>query len=170
MKEDNIDYDVDFEIVEKEFTDIINDIDFKDEDEKLLCESIIDHIEQSIAIGLKEMKTVQLPYIGTLRIDPVKKQIKENKEAFKAARRNMTKDQYKEYVKEYIYDIKEEQKEKDFNKVLLKKIKANNKEKYEQYYKLLGRPYAEAFIFCISLLTYVPYDKEWEEWYQSLKD
>ena len=50
------------------------------------------------------MKIVQLPYIGTLRIDPIKKEIKEHKDAFHIARKHMNKSEYKEYAK----DLKKE--------------------------------------------------------------
>lgn len=164
------DCNIEFDIVEKDFNDIISEIDFKTEEDKILCESIIDHIEHNIANGLKEMKIVQLPYIGTLRIDPIKKQIKENKDVFKVARHNMTKHEYKEYVKGYVNDIREKQEQKDSNKLILRKIRINNKKRYEKYYKTLGKSYAEAFIYCISIMTYVPYDKEFDEYYKSLKD
>lgn len=163
-------FDEDFEIVEKTFEDVISEIDFKTEDEKLLCGSIVDHIEKSIASGLKDMKIVQVPYIGTLRIDPVKKQIKENKDAFHIARHNMNKNEYKDYVKNYINDLREEQESIDAEKLKFKRLRSINKTKYEVLYKSLGKEYAEMFIYAISILTYVPYDKEWEEHYQSLKD
>lgn len=163
-------FDIDFNIVEKEFEDIINEIEFKTEDDKLLCESIIDHIEKNIALGLKNMKIVQLPYIGTLRIDPIKKEIKEHKEAFHIARKHMNKFEYKEYAKDYVNHIREKQEEKDRLNLVMKRIRSNNNEKYKSLYKQLGRSYAEMFVYSISLLTHIPYDKEWEEHYQSLKE
>ena len=49
------------------------------------------------------------------------------------------------------------------------KIRRNNKKRYEELYKKLGRAYANMYIKAIRLLDYVPFDLEWEEHYQELK-
>ena len=42
--------------------------------------------------------------------------------------------------------------------------------KYDTLFKRLGKAYAEMFIYSIYILEEIPFDNEWEEQYQSLKD
>ena len=46
----------DFMVISKNSSDIINGMYFETEEDKLLCESIIDNLEKSISEGLKEEK------------------------------------------------------------------------------------------------------------------
>lgn len=159
----------DFVIIRKTKNDILNDMDFEDEEERLLCDSIITNMETYAAKSIKEMKVVQLPFIGCVRINPVKTELKQVCTNFKFARRYMTKDEYKNHVRSYVIDIKEKQEEKDRLKIIINKIKRKNKKKYEALFKHLGKAYAEMFIYSIYILKEVPFDAEWEEHYQSLK-
>lgn len=169
IRQDIIEADEEYTIVNKTINDILNDIDFEDEEEKLLCESIINNIEKTAASAIRDMKVVQIPFIGCIRINPVKRQIRDSYKNFRIARKNMTKEQYKDHVRSYVIDIKEKQEEADRLKIVFHRIRRNNKSKYETFYKNLGRAYAELFIMSIYWLKEVPFDAEFEEHYQSLK-
>lgn len=160
----------DFMLISKTSSDIINDLDFETEEEKLLCQSIIDNLEKSIAIGLKEDKIMQLPFLGSLRKKPIKKIIKANYTNFKIARKHMTKEEYTDHVKSFIYDAKEKLAKEEAIKLRIKKIRSRNKKKYEKLYINVGKAYAEMFIYAIFLLKEVPFNQDVQDAFDNLKD
>lgn len=162
--------DIEYIIVSKDKNDILNELDFENEEERLLCDSIISNLEKTASDTIRSMKVAQIPFIGCLRINPVKRKLRDAKLHLKAVRKSLTKEQYKEHVRTYVVDLKEKQKEEDKVKLAFTRIRRNNKKKYEQLFKKCGRAYAELFIMSIYWLKEVPFDQEWEEHYQSLKD
>lgn len=156
-------------IISKDTNDILNDMDFVDEDERLLCESIITNLEKYAAASIKDMKIVSLPFIGCVRINPIKRRLRDAKLHLSLIRKNMSKTDYKQYVKDIVDEFGEEMSKVDTEKLIMTKIRSNNKKRYDEYYKKLGRAYAEMFIYSIRLLKEVPFDIEWEEYYQELK-
>lgn len=159
-----------FVIISKDKNDILDELDFKDEAERALCDSIITNNEKLIAENLRNMKVVQIPYIGNMRINPVQRKMRDNYKNFKIARRNMTKEQYKEHVRSYFIEAKQNQDFIDRRKRIYRRNKSNNKVEYERLIEKLGRSYAEMYLFAIYLLEYIPFDAEWEEHYQELKN
>lgn len=161
---------VEYVIVSKDKNDILNELDFENEEERLLCDSIISNLEKTASDTIRSMKVAQIPFIGCLRINPVKRKLRDAKLHLKAVRKSLTKEQYKEHVRSYVIDLKEKQIEEDRIKLAFARIRRNNKKKYEQLFKKCGRAYAELFIMSIYWLKEIPFDQEWEEHYQSLKD
>lgn len=162
--------DIEYVIVSKDKNDILNELDFENEEERLLCDSIISNLEKTASDTIRNMKVAQIPFIGCLRINPVKRKLRDAKLHLRAVRKSLTKEQYKEHVRSYVIDLKEKQIEEDRIKLAFTRIRRNNKKKYEQLFKKCGRSYAELFIMSIYWLKEVPFDQEWEEHYQSLKD
>lgn len=155
-------------IISKNTNDILNDMDFNDEDERLLCESIINNLEKCAAAGIREMKTVSLPFIGCLRINPIKRKLRDAKLHLSLMRKNMSKSDYKQHVRDIVHEFGQEMNKADAEKLIMTKIRRNNKKRYDELYKKLGRSYAEMFIFSIRALKDVPFDKEWQERYDEL--
>lgn len=162
--------DVEYVIVSKNKNDILNELDFENEEERLLCDSIISNLEKTASDTIRNMKIAQIPFIGCVRINPVKRKLRDAKLHLRAVRKSLTKEQYKEHVRSYVIDLKEKQKEEDRIKLAFIRIRRNNKKKYEQLFKKCGKAYAELFIMSIYWLKEVRFDSEWEEHYQSLKD
>lgn len=156
-------------IISKDTNDILNDMDFVDEDERFLCESIITNLEKYAAASIRDMKIVSLPFIGCIRINPIKRKLRDAKLHLSLIRKNMSKADYKKYVKDIIDEFGEEMSKADTEKLIMTRIRSNNKKRYDEYYKKLGRAYAEMFIYSIRLFKEVPFDIEWEEYYQKLK-
>ena len=156
-------------IISKTKDDILNELDFENEKERLLCDSIITNLEKNASETIRNMKVAQLPFIGCVRINPVKRKLREAKLHLSAIRKNISKEQYKEHVRSYVIDLKEQQKKEDALKLIFTRIRRNNKKRYETYYKRLGRAYAELFIMSIYWLAEVPFDKEFEDYYAELK-
>lgn len=162
--------DNNFIIVSKDKNDILNELDFKDEEEKLLCDSIITNLEKTASDTIRSMKIAQIPFIGCLRINPVKRKFRDSKLHLKTIRKSLTKEQYKEHVRSYIIDLKEQQKEEDKLKLIFTRIRRNNKKRYEELFKNCGKAYAEMFIMSIYWLKEVPFSQEFEDYYKSIKD
>ncbi len=162
--------DIEYVIISKTKDDILNELDFESEEERLLCDSIISNLEKTASDTIRSMKVAQIPFIGCLRIDPVKRKLRDAKLHLSAVRKSLTKEQYKEHVRSYVIDLKQQQAEEDRRKLIFKRIRSNNKKKYEALFKKCGRAYAELFIMSIYWLKEVPYSQEWEEHYTKLKD
>lgn len=157
-----------FTIISKNRNDILDELSFENEDERLICDSIIDNLELTAAEGIKNMKVAQLPFIGCVRINPVKHALKDFSLNFKTARQHMTKSEYKDHVRSYVNDLQDKQKEKDRQQWIITRTKRKNKKKYEELYKRLGKSYAELFIQSIIWLKEVPYSQEFEDKYKEL--
>jgi hypothetical protein len=173
--EDNLSNDInetndEYIIISKNTDDILNDMDFENEEERILCESIITNLERTAATNIRNMNAVSIPYIGVLRINLVKRKFATSKLHLSLMRKNMTKEEYKNYVRDTVRGFAKEQKELDEKKLIITRIKRNNKKKYEEYYKKLGSAYANMYIEAIRLLKELPFDADWEEHYQSLKN
>lgn len=162
--------DINFIIVSKDKHDILNELDFENEEEKLLCDSIISNLEKTASDTIRSMKVAQIPFIGCVRINPVKRKFRDSKLHLSTVRKSLTKEQYKEHVRSYIIDLKEQQKEEDKLKLIFTRIRRNNKKQYEKLFKRCGRAYAEMFIMSIYWLKEVPFSQEFEDYYNSLKD
>ena len=155
-------------IISKDTNDILNDMDFNDEDERLLCESIINNLEKSAAAGIRDMKIVSLPFIGCIRINPIKRKLRDAKLHLSLMRKNMSKADYKQHVKDIVHEFGQEMDRADSEKLIMTKIRRNNKKRYDELYKKLGRAYAEMFIFAIKSFKEIPFNKEWQEKYDEL--
>ena len=160
----------DFSITIKSKSDILNELDFKTEEDKLLCESIIDSLENTVYDSVRDGLTVSIPYIGNLRRNPIYESITESKKNFKAIRACVSKEQYKQHVVEVIIDAKEEQAKKDRLKATLTNIKRINKKKYEKYYMEFGRAYAQLFLTAIYWLKEIPFDPEVQAAFDNLNE
>lgn len=157
-------------IISKTREDILNDVEFENEEERLICDSIIDNLESSVTKTIKDMKVAQIPFIGCLRINPIKRKLRDAKLHLSTIRKSITREQYKEHVRNYIIDLKQQQDKADKDKLTFFHIRRINKTKYELLFKKLGKAYAEMFIMSIYWLKEVPYSQEWEEQYQKLSN
>lgn len=159
-----------YEIVEKSMEDILKEIDFKSEEEELLCQSIITNIEKLTAKSLRELKAVSIPYIGCVRVNRVRKELSNKKLLLKTIRKRLSKEEYKQYMRDTVTEMKIKQEKEDKHRIFLTKLIRNNKEKYETLYKKHGRAYAELYIKSIEWMEIVPFDEEFEERYRELND
>ena len=170
ISKDNLnEADVEFTIVQHDMTDIMNDIGYTNKDDEYLCKTIISHLEHTAAKNIIDYKTVQIPFIGCIRKNIIKKIIRDNAVNFRIARKNMSKDDYRDHVRAVVNDIKEKEAAKEKIKLAIWKLKRTNKKKYDEYAIKLGRAYAELYIYAIYLLDEVPFSQEFEDYYKSLK-
>lgn len=154
----------------KGFKDIIGEIEFETNDGALLCESIITSLERYAAQKLKEEKAVQLPIIGVLRKNPIKKVLKESRSELKMLRKTNDKETYKNIIRNKVYNAKIELKKLDDEKLHLTKLKSIYKKEYETFAKTIGTAFADMFIYSKTLFKYVPFDREVQRMYDELKE
>lgn len=157
-----------YELIVKNKQNILNELNIVNEDEYYIYDSIISGIEKIASREIKNMKTVQLPFIGCLRINPIKRELRNAKLHLSAIRKSLSKEQYKDHVRSYVVDLKIKQAEKDRLKLILNRIKSNNKKRYDFLYRNCGRAYAELFIKSIYWLKEVPFSQEFEDLYNSI--
>lgn len=162
--------DIDYTIKEVNIKDILEECKFSDDDDKDICKLIINNLEKTAADALKSMKTVSLPAIGQLRIDPINRQLRDNKVKLSTMRKILGKEKYKEYIRETVHDLKVKQDKKDYIKLLIKRIRDKNKVKYDKLCKTFGYHYAEIYIKSIYWLKEIPFNQEFEDLYRKLKD
>ncbi len=161
--------DIEYVIIAKNSSDIIFDLADNDE-ERFLYESIINGVEKCISDAVKDNKVAQLPLIGCIRKNPVRKVIQSNHLNFRLARQSLTKEQYQEHVRSVIIDAKENLIKQDADKLLNMKLRRKNKKKYDQLYITLGKAYAEMFIQSILYLREVAYDVEVQNHFDDLNN
>ena len=158
------------EYIEKSLSDILEDINFKSEDDKLLCKDIIMHLETTAAQEIMNDKCVQLPYIGSVRKNPLKKVLEENRSSFKLAAKVMSKEQAKEYYASVFQEKKDELREEAYRKAKLKEVRNKYKKQYEQYFTHIGPEYAELFILTRTMFQAVEFDQEFEDKMRELNE
>lgn len=162
--------DIDYTIYEVNVYDVIKECKFKDEDDEYICKMIITNLETMAAKELRELKTVSLPAIGQLRINPINRQLRDNKVKLSTMREILGKERYKTYVRETVLDLKIKQEEFDRQKLFLKRLRSNNKVKYEKLCRSINRSYAELYLKSIAWLDEVVYSQEFEDTYKELKE
>lgn len=161
--------DIDYTIHEVNLYDVIKECKFKDEDDEHICKMIITNLETMAAKELKELKTVSLPAIGQLRINPVNRQLRNNKVKLSTMRKILGKERYQTYVRETVLDLKRKQEEFDRQKLFIKRLRSNNKVKYEKLCRSINRSYAELYLKSIAWLDEIPFDIKWQEQYDRLR-
>ena len=153
----------------KNKTDILNELDFIDEDDRLLTESIINNLERHASENIKNNNIVQLPYIGVIRKSPLREVMRSNYDNFRQARKTMNKEEYKTYVANIINEGKQKIKEAEDIKYRFKRLISRNKKTYDRYYINLGKNYANVYILALSLLDYVEFNQEVQDMYDYLR-
>lgn len=162
--------DNDYILICKDMNDIITDANFKNKREEDSCRMIIDFIERTIANGIKDFKCMQLPFVGSMRYNPMDKAMLKYRLELKLARKTMGKEEYKEYFRSIWYKEKAKVNSEEIRKRYIVNIRATNKKKYNELYLKFGRAYAEAYVYTLTLLTDVPFDQEIQDRYDELKD
>lgn len=158
------------EYFEKSNKHILEDMNFYSNDDKLLCGDIINHLEKTAAEEIQNNKCVQLPFVGSIRKNPLKKTLDEHREKFTIAKKCLNKEDFKEYTSDVFRKRKEELRKEDYIKVKYREIKNKYKRKYELFYTQIGPAYANMFIKSVMMFDIVHFDEEFEEQYNILNN
>ena len=160
------DVDLDYILIYKDRDLIINNIGFDNEDDKLICEAIIDNLEAEAAKHIKAGNTVSIPFVGTIEHNWYKKGIKDSYKELKEYKVNHTEEEYKEHFKATCNNIKEQHKELEDKYKRDKRFKAKFLPKYTNYCIKKGIIYANAWLKTITMMTVVEFDPDIEDIYE----
>ena len=161
-------YDV--PVITKDHKEIIGDMEFETEEERLTCLDIIGSLEKEASSELRAGKIVQLPYIGTVAFNEVNIAIKKNSDDFKAFRAKHNKEEYQNYVVNFVNNKKEELNSSDNARIEFIKAKQNASKIYQKIYLKQGKEAAHKFINIILRLKVVEFNQEIEDMYQQLEN
>lgn len=149
--------------------DILADIDFKSDDDFNICKDIIFHLENKLAGVLKDGGTVSLPYVGRLRKPLVKQEYYKNRKLLKVARSVMTAEDYKGYKKDVYRECVAKISSKDKLNQLRRRIKALNRKRYNEKYKVFGERGANLWVESLLWLTPIEFNQEVQDVYDKIE-
>ena len=98
--------DIDYVLIYKDRDFILNDCGFN-EDDKIICDTIIDNLEANVAKNIKAGKTVSIPMIGTVEPNWYRRTFKEKYSEIKEYKKTHTKEEYDTYFKDICNSIKQ---------------------------------------------------------------
>ena len=156
------------EYEEKDINDILSDISFEIEDDKLLMKDVISNLESVVAEEVKNGKCVQIPYIGSVRKNPLKETLEKNRTNFRIAAKSLSKEGFKEHCSLIFKQKKDELRIQDYEKSKVKQIRKRHRKEFERLYVDIGPAYANMYIKSKMMLAPVLFDEEFEERYQEL--
>lgn len=162
--------DNDYPTVVNNREDILDALEFKSLEDRFMCDSIIESMDTDIAELIKNNKVANIPFIGCVRKNPIRKVITDNFNNFRIARTHLSKEEYKEHVRCIVDDAKEQLKEEEFRKRHINKVRSKNKKKYERYFLTYGKAYAEAYIQALLWMEEVPFNPEVEEMFEIMRN
>ena len=160
------DVDLDYILIYKDRDLIIDNIKFDNEDDKLICESIIDNLEHEAAKNIKLGNTVSIPFIGTIEHNWYRQGLKDSYKELREYKNNHTEEEYKEYFKATCNNIKETHQEIEDNHKRERIFKRRLLPKYSKYCIKRGVIYANAWLKTISMMTVVEFDQDIEDIYE----
>lgn len=162
--------DNDYPTIINDREDILDALEFKSLEDRVMCDSIIESMDNDIAELIKNNKVANIPFIGCVRKNPIRKVITDNFNNFRIARTHLNKEQYKEHVRCVVNDAKEKLKEEEFYKRHINRVRSKNKKKYEYYFLTYGKAYAEAYIQALLWMEEVPFNPEVEEAFENIRN
>lgn len=160
--------DIDYVLIYKDRDFILNDCGFN-EDDKIICDTIIDNLEANVAKNIKAGKTVSIPMIGTVEPNWYRRTFKEKYSEIKEYKKTHSKEEYDEYFKTICNSIKQDKYNKEEE---LKRFKQFKSKVFPRYIKLCttkGVVYANVWLAMINKLTVVEFDPEIEDVYERFR-
>lgn len=139
-------------------------------DDKRIGYDIINVVEEEISKNVDIGYTVAIPYFGAIRKNLYKTNFNEAKAAFSEKRKNSTLAGYRFHVSMVVDKIRDRVTAIRAQQKIWSETKQRNKALFIKLCNQMNQAYANAYIRAITLLKEVPFDAEWEEHYQSLKD
>lgn len=162
---DGIDIAESYVLVYKDYDNVLKDIDFANDEERLLTRSIIDNLEREASKQFVKELAVDIPYIGTAQRNLLRKSICSCYHDLNVARKTLPEEEYVEFRKDLI-----KQKKFEINNIELKRRleKTNRNRYYKLWIKLsrkYGVAYANLYIFAKKVLHVIEFNQELNDAY-----
>ena len=161
--------DIDYTLIYKDKNNILSDIGFINEDDRLTCEAIIDNLELSVSQSIKSGNNVSIPFIGTIERNWYKEAIKNNYQDFRDYKENHSEEEYKEYFKNKCKEFKDAHNELENKYKRDKRFKSSILPKYINHCKNRSVVYANVWLKMIKGMRVVEFDADIEEVYERFR-
>lgn len=158
--------DNDYILIYKDIDNVLDDIDFVTDDDRVLCRSIIDSLEKEAAAQLLAGQCVQLPYIGNIRRSPIKMAMISHYKEFKQKRSELPKDEYIAYCKAVMKREKMNIQNMEIHKRKMNVFKKKYLKLWMDKQVTMGDAYANLWLFAFKNWTVVEFDWNVEIAYQ----
>lgn len=159
----NEDLNSDYILVYKDLDNIIAELPFESDEDRAMCQSIIESLEDEAVKQYLQDKCVIIPYIGKFQVNLIKKRAQKLYKDFKEAKSNMQKEDYLEYRNDVFKGLYSEIKSEEA-------IKRQNKHIKSKYFKLWnnlarekGFVYADCYIMFLNQMKSKHFDEEEDE-------
>lgn len=163
------DVDLDYTLIYKDRDLILDNIGFDKEDDRLICEAIIDNLEQEVAKNIKLGNNISIPFLGTIERNWYKQGIRDNFKELKEYKNTHSEEEYKEYFNAVCNNIKADHKELEDKHKRQKRFKSKVLPRYVNLCKNRSVVYANAWLKTLSFMTVVEFDPEIEEVYERFR-
>lgn len=158
--------EIDYTLIYKDKNNILNDIGFTDDNDRLICDAIITSLECQAAENIKLGNTISIPFVGTIEKNWYKAAIKENYQDFRDYKATHTKEEYDEYFKSKCEEFKNDHAELEEKYKREKRFKKHLLPKYNNKVKNRGVVYANTWLKSIKLMEVVEFDPDIEDIYE----
>lgn len=136
-------------------SDVVELVGYLNPDSSTILKEIIEDYDTHIADDIKNDRVAKIPYIGNVRKNLIKQEFNELRKnlSFKDIRSKSGKELYKVKIKDIYYEAINKVTRRDRLKVLCRFNKASNKMLYDRLCATAGKTYANAYIYCLSMMT-----------------
>lgn len=136
-------------------SDVVELVGYLNPDSSTILKEIIEDYDTYIADDIKNDRVAKIPYIGNVRKNLIKQEFNELRKnlSFKSIRSKSGKELYKVKIKDIYYEAINKVTRRDRLKVLCRFNKASNRLLYDRLCATAGKTYANAYIYCLSMMT-----------------
>lgn len=149
--------------------DILNDLDFTNNDDVEICKAIITQLESKAAQVLVQGGTISLPYVGRLRKPLVKEEYLKHRNLLKVARSVMNKEDYNQYKRDLYKECVDKIVSEDERQKIKKRLAALNRKQYLQKYKVFGETGATLWITSLMWLKGIEFNQEVQDVFDEIE-
>lgn len=154
------DLNTDYPVVYKKFDDVLKNIEFANDDERILCASIIESLEIEAAIQFRNDKCVHIPYIGKLCKNLVRRNVLKKYKNFAKVSENFTKEQKKEFFRATYKEEQQKHEEEKAKRKIEKPLAGNAFIQYVNLCRKKGIAFAKLYMRFLNDMKDVPFIQE----------
>lgn len=154
------DLNTDYPVVYKKFDDVLKDIEFANDDERILCTSIIESLELEAAIQFRNNKCVHIPYIGKLCKNLVRRNVLKQYKNFAKVNENLTKEQKKEFFRAAYKEEQRKNEEEKAKRKIEKPLAGNAFVQYVNLCRKKGILFAKLYTKFLNNMKDIPFIQE----------
>lgn len=159
----DIDLNSDYTLVYKDLDNIIAELPFETDEDRIMCQSIIESLEDEAVAQYLQDKCVIIPYIGKFQVNLIKKRSQKLYKDFKEAKSNMQKEDYLEYRKDVFKGLYSIIKSEEAVKRQNKHIKSKHFKLWNKLAREISFVYADCYIMFLNQMNTKHFDVEEDE-------